>query len=96
MARIIINKEYEVEGHFSFEISIDKNTTPRIVNIKGAFKTNEYLPDISTIENERYQLDKVSVYTESFGSDEDQVIYLFTAGRFNRKKYRGDENEGKK
>ncbi len=83
MSKVCINGSFMVEGEFSFSIDYDTTKNPPLMTIEGQFKTaSGYLPEINTIENERYLLSGIRVYQEAFGSEEDYVLYSFTAKAF--------------
>ena len=91
MSKIMINDEDVIEGTFSFEVTIDESHKPPIYSITGVLTTSDkYLEDLDTIQNERYRLERVRVYRESFGSEEDGVVYFFTAGKFGIDRKRGE------
>ena len=81
---IIINEQYEIEGSFSFNINIDREKKPPIVSIEGILSTETYIEELKSIRNERYSLNNIEVFSEGYGSDEDDIVYRFTAGSFQR------------
>lgn len=83
MALIRVNKEdTNLFGALTFdrEAVVDPDTG-RIVgsSINGILAVHDYIEDIETIESERYLLKNVSVYKESFGSNEYMILYHFIA-----------------
>ena len=83
MAIIRINNEDKNRfGKLSFERTIryadDGNSKTGYFLIQGILATHDYIEDIDTIETERYKLTGVSVHTESFGSNEFDILYHFT------------------
>ena len=83
MALIRVNKEdTNLFGALTFdrEAVVDPDTG-RIIgsSINGILAVHDYIEDIETIESERYLLKNVSVYKESFGSNEYMILYHFIA-----------------
>ena len=79
----MINDIEVIEGVFSFEVTIDESNSPPIYSVTGVLATaDKYIEDLRTIQNERYRLEGVRVYKESFGSEENQVVYYFAARKF--------------
>lgn len=83
MALIRVNKEdTNLFGALTFdrEAVMDPDTG-RIIgsSISGILAVHDYIEDITTIESERYLLKNVSVYKESFGSNEYMILYHFIA-----------------
>ena len=89
MSKIYINGDANnpIEGSFSFDIGYDAKANPPVITIEGVLSTKSYIEEIYAIENERYFLDDVVVTHESYGSEEDEIVYTFMAGKFdyNRK-----------
>ncbi len=86
MSRIRVNDSFEVEGSFSFEVSVDETVQPPRFSITGVFTTGDrYMEELKTLQNERYRLEGVKVHTETFGSEEDAVVYHFTAGAYGKR-----------
>lgn len=83
MAKIKINKEHIVNGKLS--ISRTLNETKDGFIITGVLATHLYLEDIKSLESSRYIVKDIEVYQESFGSDDYDIYYNFTAGVFKLK-----------
>lgn len=82
MALIRVNgNEENLLGAVSFDrqIAYDEVGEPTGMVISGLLATHEYIEEIYEIESERYLLTDVSVYKESFGSNEYMILYYFTA-----------------
>lgn len=82
MATIKINNTTEIKGRVSFEHSIyfDKEANEwKDGGISGTLITHKYVDDISSIETDRYIIDGCTVHTESFGSDDFNIVYQFIA-----------------
>lgn len=83
MATLKINNSIEVKGKVSFSHSIspsetdDKQWTDD--GIIGTLVTHQYIDDINSIESDRYLLTDCTVYKESFGSDDFDIVYNFIA-----------------
>jgi len=83
MSRIMVNGAFCIEGAFSFSSDYDPASNPPLMKIEGTLSSRAgYLPDIRRLENERYLLDGVYVYREGYGSEEDEIVYYFTAKSF--------------
>lgn len=50
--------------------------------INGVLETGYYLPDVTSIETNRYYIEDVTVKDEHFGSSENNIIYEFQASIF--------------
>lgn len=83
MALIRVNKEdRNLFGALTFdrEAIVDPDTGKIIgTSINGILAIHDYIDDIYEIESERYLLRDVSVYKESFGSNEYMILYHFIA-----------------
>lgn len=89
MASIVINKNLKVNGNLTFKRRINEDKTGYL--IEGILATHLYFDEISSIDTNRFSLNKVEVYEENFGSDDYNIIYLFTAKDI---EIFGVENEG--
>lgn len=80
MAYILINNDINTKGNLSIKRSIvlDDNGEEDIV-INGVFTTHYYIEEINTIESLRYKVTGVNVVEENFGSDDVNIVYIFTA-----------------
>lgn len=83
MAVIKINKEKTNRfGKVSFnrDLQLTDDPEPKLYFlIRGLLVMHDYVDNISEIETERYLLKGVSVYSESFGSNEFNIAYSFEA-----------------
>ena len=77
MAIITVNREVEVNGHLSFNRAISEDK--KSYEIEGIFSTHLYFEDITELETSRYKLTGVEVHTESFGSDDYDIVYHLRA-----------------
>lgn len=83
MSKVRVNGEFTVDGEFSFSVSYDTTQNPPVVSIEGAFTSSAgYMPEIHSLENERYILTGVRVHQEGFGSEENAMVYNFAAKSF--------------
>ena len=81
--KVCVNGSFMVEGEFSFNVNYDNTQNPPLTSIEGSFASKAgYLPDITSLENDRYIVSGIHVYQESFGSEEDTMVYHFTAKAF--------------
>lgn len=71
-----------IMGKFSFSVEVDRTRHPNIATISGVIETKEHLEDVHTISNERYVLQDVDIISESYGSEDENVVYGFTAGDY--------------
>ena len=95
---VVLNNAVRVAG--SVSVSMTRNETPqdplssetyRSILIEGVLATKYFEQDIEKIETRRYVIMNVDVYSEEFGSLEDEIIYRFRADAF-RVKYQMTEN----
>lgn len=77
MAKLVINDNLLVNGKLSFERALNEEGTAFI--IQGVLSTHLYFDDIEKIDSNRFTLDGVEVYKETFGSDDYNILYHFTA-----------------
>ena len=77
MASIVINNELKVNGNLTFKRTINENKTG--FNIEGVLSTHLYFDNITSIDTQRFSLKGVEVLEENFGSDDYNILYLFTA-----------------
>ena len=75
MATIVVNNKLSVNGKLTFERFPNEDNSGFI--IRGIFLTHLYFDDIKTLETKRFKLSKVTVYKESFGSDDYNIGYSF-------------------
>jgi hypothetical protein len=78
MAQVVVNDNEVVNGKFTVGRRMDESKN---LIIEGQFLTHRYFEDIVTLESDRYKIEDVEVFQESFGSDDFSIVYLFTAGR---------------
>ena len=74
--------------------------TDQIITIEGVMETGYYIPNLDTIETNRYYIEGVSVFQERYGSLNNKIIYNFNAQLFQVKfqderdqYYKVDKNE---
>ena len=79
MSQMIVNDSIPIEGMLTVNRALDYTEAQPKMIVQGALKTEEYIEEIDTIETDRLIILGVSVYQESFGSEEDNIIYTFTA-----------------
>lgn len=77
--KILLNDSIEVDGKFSFTAEYDEST--KVLDISGGLVvTGPYIDyNVESIANERYELTGVRIYRESFGSEDDEIVYYFRA-----------------
>lgn len=75
MKTVIVNNSHEIVGKFSvYREKVDD----KIVVI-GALQTPSYIEELHSLKSDKYFIDGIDVHKESFGSEDDQIIYEFTA-----------------
>lgn len=77
MAKIIVNNEVRTNGKLSATRALNEEKNGFIIS--GVFASHLYYENIKTLESERFALSGVEVYQESFGSDDYDILYYFTA-----------------
>lgn len=77
MARICLNEDVVLNGRLSITRTLLEDN--KTVVITGVLATHYYIEEIKTLETYRYKLEGVEVYSESFGSDDFDIIYNFKA-----------------
>lgn len=80
MAQIKINKDRFVEGKFTVKQRLveDEKGNDNVV-VHGIFSTHDYIEELNTLESERYLLLGVKVFEETFGTNDYEITYEFTA-----------------
>ena len=75
------NKEENLLGALSFERELMYDEVGKSIGflISGVLAIHDYEEEIYHIESERYILNGVSVYKESFASNEFMILYYFKA-----------------
>lgn len=76
MAKIQINNELLVNGTCEFSIIKVEDGT---VQCHGRLMCHEYIEDIESITTDRYQLNDLDVYKETFSTADYNVLYEFQA-----------------
>lgn len=82
MTKIIINGNKEIEGFLTVNNSIQKIDGKEFIVHSGMLKTETYIKeDINSLKtkSEDIIVDGVRVIEESFGSEDKDIIYAFTA-----------------
>ena len=77
---IKINKDRFVEGKFTVKQRLveDEKGNGNVV-VHGIFSTHDYIEELNTLESERYLLLGVKVFEETFGTNDYEITYEFTA-----------------
>lgn len=82
MARVRVNNEFDIEGKITVERMLkDEGNYERLI-IEGALLTDQYIEEIFSLETDRFKIDGVKVFHESFGSESDEILYTFNARDF--------------
>lgn len=77
MSNLKINNEIELNGRFTIERKKDINANPVIIYRTGVLEIPKYIDEIKTIENDKYKINGINVYKETFVSEEDYIAYEF-------------------
>lgn len=73
-------KTLNVKGRLTFTTELLKDETGmEYIRVEGQMVTHKYIEDIFKIETHRYLLSNIEVYKETFGSDDFNILYEFTA-----------------
>ena len=78
MSKVKINNSIIVDGKFTIEVFADKSNKPITIYKRGIFETDKYIEEISSLENERYFINGIDVYKETYGSEDDIISYEFS------------------
>lgn len=89
MYKIIINDTIETLGLITFQIRKQGDSLIK----EGLLKTHLYIEEINTIECNRFRLEGIDVYAESFGSMDIFNLYNFTYEYFDIKELGDNLNE---
>jgi len=72
----------------------------QLIHINGVMESGYYIPDLDTIETNRYYIEGVAVSQERYGSLDNTIIYNFSARLFQvkfqderNKYYKVDKND---
>lgn len=77
MSNLKINNEIELNGRFTVERKKGINANPVIIYRTGVLEIPKYIDEIKTIENDKYKINGINVYKETFVSEEDYIAYEF-------------------
>lgn len=77
MSNLKINNEIELNGRFTVERKKDINANPVIIYRTGVLEIPKYIDEIKIIENDKYKINGINVYKETFVSEEDYIAYEF-------------------
>ncbi len=80
MAAILVNKEKEIQGKITVTRGVDIHNDVKKMFVEGLLKTKEYIEEITELETDRLIIEKVIVHQETFGSEEEEIVYNFIAG----------------
>lgn len=79
-------EDIEIEGKFSFISEVDRTKKPPILKISGVIETTARLPDsFKKLEGGRAIVYNVLLNSESVGSDDDKIVYGFSATNYDIK-----------
>ena len=66
MAKLIVNNKFELNG----KITVRRTLENESLIIVGSLATHYYLEEITSLETDRFIIDKIEVFEEVFGSDD--------------------------
>lgn len=89
MYNIIINDTIETLGLITFRITKQGDSLIK----EGLLKTHLYIEEINSLECDRFRIDGIDVYAESFGSMDIFNLYNFTYEDFDIKELGDNLNE---
>ena len=89
MYNVIINDTIETLGLITFQIRKEGEYLIK----EGFLKTHLYIEEINTLECDRFRLEGIDVYAESFGSTDIFNLYQFTYEYFDIKELGDNLNE---
>lgn len=89
MYNVIINDTIETLGLITFQIRKEGDHLIK----EGLLKTHLYIEEINTLECDRFRLEGIDVYAESFGSTDIFNLYQFTYEYFDIKELGDNLNE---
>lgn len=75
MSKLIINDQLVIEG----KASVERAMVDGSLQIAGLLSAEDYIEEIHEIESMRFKLEGVDVAQESFGTEENTIVYTFTA-----------------
>ena len=75
MAKLIVNNKFELNG----KITVRRTLENENLIIVGSLDTHYYLEEITSLETDRFIIDKIEVFEEVFGSDDFDILYNFKA-----------------
>ncbi len=74
MYNIIINNSIKTLGLITFQIRKEGDSLIK----EGMLKTHTYIEEINTLECEKFKINNIDVYAETFGSSDIFYLYAFT------------------
>lgn len=80
MARLMINDNITVDGKLTVNRTLVENDDgSQSIVVQGALRTKKYIEEIDRIDSPRFSVEGVNVVQESFGSEEEEIVYTFIA-----------------
>lgn len=81
MAEIVINGSTPIEGKLTVNRTLVEQDGVQAIVVEGALRTEKYIEQIDDIETKLFTVLGVHVIQESFGSEEKEIVYVFTADK---------------
>lgn len=79
MAKLCINDKLKCNGTMDFTLV---ETESRVVECHGRMVTHRYIEELNSIESDRYKLEKITVYKETFSTGDYNIMYEFKAAKW--------------
>lgn len=77
---MILIDDKEIEGKFTVTGIVDRSKNPPILTVEGYIETSVRIPDrIKEMYGGRVAVQDILVNSESIGSEENTIVYGFTA-----------------
>lgn len=82
-AAVIFVDDVKIKGKFSVTASVDRAQNPPVLSVNGLIETPTRLPDkFDKLEGGRAVVHNVLINSESFGSEDDNIVYEFVARNY--------------
>ena len=86
-------QDIEIEGVFSVTATLDRSKHTPILKISGVIQTPVRLPpEFDTLTCSRGYCKDIVIISESFGSEDDNIVYTFEAGEYDITKSGGEDD----
>jgi hypothetical protein len=79
MAKLSINEDRLTEGKITVNRMLVETEQGAKIHVEGALRTKDYIEEITQIDAPRFSVKGVKVLQESFGSEDEEIVYTFVA-----------------